>query len=247
MPVRGVLFDLDDTLFDHEHATLTALTALGAEEPAFGAWPADELARRHGEVLEAMHVEVLAGLRSIDSARAERFRRLLVEAGGDASAARASHLAGRYRASYETAWQAVPGAAVLLESLRAEGLAIAIVTNNMTAEQTLKLRRCGLDVLIDTLVTSEDVGAAKPETRIFAAALDRLGLEARDAVMVGDAWGTDIAGALAAGIRPVWFNRRARPTPDAAVPQLRSLAPVDHAARVIRGVTPATPPIAPAR
>jgi FMN phosphatase YigB (HAD superfamily) len=43
--------------------------------------------------------------------------------------------------------------------------------------------------------------------------------------MIGDAWDTDIAGALAAGIRPIWFNRFGAASPDARVCEIRSLVP----------------------
>ena len=237
MPLLGVLFDLDDTLFDHEHATLTALAALRTEEPAFAGWSADEFAARHSVVLEAMHLEVLAGHRSIEDARAERFRRLIEAAGGEPAAAdRATAVAWRYRAAYEAAWQPVAGARELLAALGEAGLRVGIVTNNSTAEQEQKLQRCGLAPLVDALVTSEGVGVAKPARRIFDEALDRLRLAAAQAVMVGDAWRTDIEGAAAAGIRPVWFNRRRGSSPNPDVAELAALEPTHHALRIIRGI-----------
>lgn len=238
MPLRGVLFDLDDTLFDHDYATLSALSVVRAEEPAFAAWSVDAFAGRHSEVLEAMHVEVLTGRRSIEASRAERFRRLLAEAlDAEVANGRASELAQRYRAAYEAAWRPVPGAVPLLTALRAAGFPVAIVTNNLIAEQVQKLRHCALDVFVDALVTSEEVGVAKPEIGIFAAALDRLRLDATDVVMVGDAWGTDIAGAIGAGIRPIWFNRRAASSPNPSVVELNALEPTEHVVEVIRGVS----------
>ena len=78
--VRPVLFDLDDTLFDHSHATERALARLRRAEPALAAWTSEELQTRHGAVLETLHQEVLAGALSIDAAREERFRRLLTAA-----------------------------------------------------------------------------------------------------------------------------------------------------------------------
>jgi len=234
MPLRGILFDLDDTLFDHDRATESALTLLHKSEPAFHGWAQDELIRRHSVELEAMHLEVLAGRLSIDIARAERFRRLYeVAAGGPPPSGRAAELARGYRAAYEEAWQPVPGAPALLKALRAAGFAIAIVTNNIVLEQQLKLRHCALDSLIDLLITSEEIGAAKPDVRIFEAALARLAMNADETVMIGDAWHTDIAGALAAGIRPVWFNRRGAASQDSTVAELRSLEPTRDAIATI--------------
>jgi len=226
MPLRGVLFDLDDTLFDHDHATNRALSALRATEPAFREWAPAELVSRHSVELEAMHLEVLAGRQSIDNAREERFRRLFEAATGrSAPAGHAAQLARGYRTAYEGAWQPVTGAPELLKALRAAGLPIAIVTNNIVAEQQLKLRHCGLDRLIDLLITSEEIGAAKPDVRIFEAVLSRMGINRDETVMIGDAWHTDIAGAQAAGIRPIWFNRRDAASPDQGVAELKALEP----------------------
>jgi FMN phosphatase YigB (HAD superfamily) len=51
--------------------------------------------------------------------------------------------------------------------------------------------------------------------------------------MVGDVWDTDIAGALAAGVRPVWFNWRGLPPRETAVDEIVSLAPTDATVRLI--------------
>jgi putative hydrolase of the HAD superfamily len=222
---RAVLCDLDDTLFDHRHATRQALGDLRQGESALAAWPMEELEQRHGEILEELHGEVLAGRRTIDSARNERFLRLLEAAGADRVAERAVTAAGHYRVAYEAAWRPVPGARALLEAITASGRVVGVVTNNKVAEQRRKLDRTGLAPFVSALVTSEEVGVSKPAPRIFEVALDALELAAADVVMLGDAWSTDIVGAVEVGIRAVWFNPRGRSSPDAAVPEVQSLEP----------------------
>ena len=234
LDVRLVLFDLDDTLFDHSHATERALARLRQAEPTLAAWTSEELQTRHGEVLETLHQEVLAGALSIDAAREERFRRLLTAASSSELAARrAAIVAALYRDSYAREWRAVPGAVALLESLKRAGVGVTVVTNNLTAEQRRKIDGVGLAPLVDHLITSEAVGVKKPDAAIFRAALDATGTRAADAVVLGDAWPIDIVGAQAAGIRAVWFNRTGLPSPDASVPELRSLEPIEHAARML--------------
>jgi putative hydrolase of the HAD superfamily len=107
------------------------------------------------------------------------------------------------------------------------------VTNNTLAEQSEKLATFGLAPFVTALVTSEEVGVAKPDGRIFAAALARLGCAAHEAVMVGDSWIHDVAGARAAGIAAVWFARDAAPAPDAGVTVLTSMLPEAQAAERI--------------
>ena len=230
---RAVLCDLDDTLFDHRHATRQALGELRQAETSLTAWPIEELERRHGLILEELHGEVLAGRRTIDSARNERFRRLLEAGGADRVPERTAAAASRYRVAYEGAWRPVPGARELLRAIAGSGRAVAVVTNNKVAEQRRKLEGTGLAPLVSALVTSEEVGEPKPAVRIFEVTLETLGLTAGEVVMFGDAWGTDIVGAAAAGIRAVWFNPRGRTSPDAAVPEIRALEPTSDALTVL--------------
>lgn len=224
--LRAVLVDLDDTLFDHTHATRSALDRLRAEEPTFGRWALEELVARHDEILEELHVRVLDGELTIDQARRERFTRLLRAAGAPRIADRAAELALAYRREYEVGWRPVPGARTLLDALREAGLRTVVVTNNGVAEQRLKLERCELAPLVDALVTSEEVGHSKPAEEIFLVALDHARASAPETVMLGDAWPTDIEGARRSGIRPVWLNRKGVPSPDESVQELGGLEPV---------------------
>lgn len=235
--VRAVLCDLDDTLFDHAHASRCAVAELHRAVPEFGCWSVDDFADRHRETLEVMHLEVLAGRMSISAARIERFRRLLVAASAPGPGDLAPRIAGAYRGAYDIAWRAVPGALPLLRALKHAGIQTAIVTNNIVSEQRLKIDRCGFTAFVDELVTSEEVGVQKPGAAIFHTALERLGVSPGEAVMLGDAWATDIEGARGAGIRAVWLNRLGTPTRDPAVPELRSLEPVEDALEVIIGRT----------
>ncbi|HUF47761.1 MAG TPA: HAD family hydrolase [Vicinamibacterales bacterium] len=232
-PVRAVLADLDDTLFDHRHATRRALAALAAAETALTVWSPEELDERHASILEHLHTEVLAGRRTIADARRERFTRLLREAGAAEPERRGREAAAVYRPAYERAWRAVPGALALVEAVAAQGVPLAIVTNNGVAEQRRKLARVGLERFVHVLVTSEQVGVSKPGRAIFEHALAAVGVEAADAVMIGDAWTSDVVGARTAGIRAVWFNRLGLRSPDPDVAELASLEPRDEALRAI--------------
>lgn len=70
---------------------------------------------------------------------------------------------------------------------------------------------------VDLLVTSEDVGVAKPDPVIFYHTLQRCGITADAAIMVGDSWSNDIIGAHAAGLRAIWLNRRNECCPDPTI------------------------------
>ena len=85
--IRAVLFDLDDTLFDHRHGAPQALAAVREGHAALARVDSAELERRHAEILDVLHLRVLAGEIALDDARLERFRRLFEGAGVPADAA----------------------------------------------------------------------------------------------------------------------------------------------------------------
>jgi putative hydrolase of the HAD superfamily len=96
-----------------------------------------------------------------------------------------------------------PGAAETIAALRRAGLAVVIVTNS-DGHGEENLRACGFAGL--PVVDSTVIGAAKPDPRIFHAALAIAGATASEVVHVGDALANDVAGARAAGITPIHFD-----------------------------------------
>ena len=102
-----------------------------------------------------------------------------------------------------------------LRRWRADGLRLVVVSNwDISLHEVL--RRTGLRELLDGVVCSAEVGAAKPDPAIFQAALELAGLAPADVVHIGDSPEEDVAGALAAGIRSLLLRRDA--------PTLASLA-----------------------
>ena len=104
-----------------------------------------------------------------------------------------------HRAS--NAWRRIgTGVREALERLRGAGFKLAVVSNSEgTIEQMLT--EIGLRELFATVIDSSVVGFTKPDPRIFALALERLGVEAGEALMVGDSPSADVDGAHAVGIR----------------------------------------------
>jgi putative hydrolase of the HAD superfamily len=232
--IRAVLFDLDDTLFDHRGCARDALTAVQQSQGCFRSMPFDALERAHAEFLEELHAEVMLGRVPIEVARIERFRRLLESAGVRDQGETASELATLYRETYRTRRRAVAGAAALMSALRPQAR-IGIVSNNVLDEQQEKLLVCGLDQFVDELVVSGEIGVSKPDPIIFHTAMNRLRVTGDETVMVGDSWLADVEGARAAGIRVIWFNPSgsAPPYARAKVEQLQSLEPTHEVVNVI--------------
>ena len=235
MAVDTVLFDLDDTLFDHRHARLAGLRALREAEPALQRFPLAQQDRTFERLLTAIHLGlVLTGKISPEQSRVLRMSKFLQEYRVERSRRQIGELVELRLTAYRRHRRAVPGAMALLRHLRDAGRTVTVVTNNLRSEQEEKLRVTGLDPLVNHLVCSEQVGVTKPDPRIFRAALKRSGAHPRQSVMVGDSWEYDVTGAAKSGIWPVWFHRDRLPIPRSpAADELRSFRPSAHAARVV--------------
>jgi len=106
-------------------------------------------------------------------------------------------------------FEAFPDAASALDELRRRGLRLVVVSNWDCSLHGV-LEAAGLRRRVDGVLTSAEVGAAKPSPVIFRQALALAGVGASDAIHVGDALAEDVGGARAAGIEPVLVVREGR-------------------------------------
>lgn len=234
-PLRLVLFDMDDTIFDHMLTCRAAIERVRAEEPQLMALPTDRLWKEYLVLLDTMYPKLSAAHEEYGRFRAERFRRLAQLSGWEIDLPYATEISLRYRAHYQKLRRPVPGAPEFVRRM-ARRTRVGIVTNNEYSEQEEKLRFLGLDGVIDPLVVSAKEQVAKPDPRIYGIALARAGVEATETVMIGDSWKNDVLGARSAGIRPVWFNRfaLARPSRHRAE-EIRSFRPSAPVEAILRG------------
>ncbi len=215
--LRAVLFDLDDTLFDHRHSSRRALAELQSRVPELESIELDELERTHLRILNELHVGVLSGALTLEAARERRFAELFSHYGIRKVPGMESEVRGSYRKVYRESRRAKPGVIPLLGALRARALKIGIVSNNVLEEQIGKLHACGLTELIDSLTISEEAGVAKPDVRIFQIALERMACAHYEVVMIGDSWTNDILPARQLGMRTIWYNSFGVASPDPSV------------------------------
>ena len=112
------------------------------------------------------------------------------------------------RARHETFEDAAP----VLDALRGD-YRLALVTNGASCLQREKFEASGLVDRFHAVVVSGDLRSAKPDPAVYVQALQALGAEPGDAVMVGDSLRNDVDGPIAAGLRGIWLNRTGRSRP----------------------------------
>jgi putative hydrolase of the HAD superfamily len=118
-----------------------------------------------------------------------------------------SHVADRIADAWQTHISIDPEAMPVLTALRQNKKTVGLVSNFDHPPHVRRiLSQNGLENTFDTTIISSEVGVKKPDPGIFALALQQTGISAADAVYVGDTE-VDVAGAIAAGIHPIFIAR----------------------------------------
>jgi HAD superfamily hydrolase (TIGR01662 family) len=114
---------------------------------------------------------------------------------------------GFWKASVHT--REMPGAREALAQFHQWGLPLAVVSNTAFGEAVIRyeLAKHGLTDHLAFVLASSDYAVRKPNVLLYETAAARLNIEAADIWFVGDRLDTDVAGAKAAGMTAVWFNR----------------------------------------
>lgn len=207
-----ILFDADGTLFDYDRAEATALREVWA---AAGLLDTEDLLPTYRSINDALWRRFEAGEVTAGEIKDRRFRDLLRELAVDADP---EALGREYRAALARQTHLLPGCEALLERL-AERRRLAVITNGLAAVQRPRLRRSPIGRYFQALVISEEVGAAKPDPRIFAAAFRAMGdPPLSDVLVVGDNLAADVGGANAYGVDSCWVNPGGRSPDDGIVP-----------------------------
>jgi len=118
-----------------------------------------------------------------------------------------------------------------LDELEAAGLVLAIVSNFEAWLEDL-LGRLGVRDRFGVRVISGREGVEKPDLRIFELALERLSIEATDAMYVGDNPEFDVVPAATLGMTPVLIDRRGR-YPDAEGTRIADLRELPSLVRAV--------------
>jgi HAD superfamily hydrolase (TIGR01509 family) len=184
--VKAVLLDVDGTLVDSNDAHAQSWVRAFAE---------------HG--IEVSYQEV----------------RRAIGMGGDQLMPRVSHLTeeseeGRrvaqrrgeiFKRDYLPTVRALPDAGELVTALKARGFTTVAASSAKPDELEQLLRIAGASALMDDVTSSDDAESSKPEPDIIEAALQRAGVSAREAMMIGDT-PYDIEAARRAGVRAIAFR-----------------------------------------
>jgi FMN phosphatase YigB (HAD superfamily) len=205
--IKAVLLDLDNTLLGNDPDPFTR---------RYLALLDDFVRRRLGTpgILEALWAGTRAIFTDADPLRtnSEKFYGAFMALVPVERAAFAQAMDEFYAELYPTLeplTQRRPGARRLVESLLEAGYAVVVATNPLFPYVAVQHRLAWAGIPVDqvplTLVTTLDnMHFAKPHPAYYEEIVARLGLEAGEAIMVGDDWEHDILPARAAGLNAFW-------------------------------------------
>ena len=114
--------------------------------------------------------------------------------------------------------RAYAGAGELLDALRAAGKTVILLSNAQSCFTRPELELLGLSEGFDRIFISSEVGFKKPDPRFFRYALDSLGLEPRDCLMIGNDLSCDLGGAAAVGMDGLYIRSGLSPKADREAP-----------------------------
>lgn len=94
-----------------------------------------------------------------------------------------------------------------LKLLKERGFILGVLTNIAGGDVNVICDNLGFTPYLNVAVSSEEVGAGKPDAPIFLKALERAGVKADESIYVGDKYNIDVLGARGVGINPVLLDR----------------------------------------
>jgi putative hydrolase of the HAD superfamily len=225
--LEAVLFDWGDTLMQFAYAPELVAAGHRAGLEASGRDPLPELTEHFREEYEPLFWAP-GTIEEIEYP--QLVRRLLSDFGIEID----DEALGRFLEAEHDAWAPARILAAhthpLLESLRADGLKLGLVSNAFDPGWLLHrdLEHMGLAERLDFSVFSSEVGMRKPHPAIFERALEELGVEPEHALFVGDRLFEDVRGAAELGmttVQALWF--RADEHPNGAEPDHQAFTQLD--------------------
>ncbi len=222
-----VLFDLDDTLWDHYANAKETLTDLFAR---FHLAEYDVTLSFFLETFRRVNLDLWdrydRGLIDQSVIRYDRFA-LVFDACGIDDRSRVPEFSANFLRELPLKKNLLPQALEVLEYLKPR-YTMSIVTNGFEEVQSKKIQSAGIGHYFAHVITSQRAGNKKPSAEIFQFALRHSGHTAGDAVMIGDNLLTDIAGAQAAGLDAIHYNPLGTSQASNLVREIRQLNELLH-------------------
>ncbi|MCM3388603.1 HAD family hydrolase [Ureibacillus chungkukjangi] len=237
MPIKTIIFDLDDTLLWDKHSVKTAFEKTCEYAQQICYIDAAELeeavkieARKLYEAYETYDYTVLIGINPfeglwgtfddptesfqkmkeiIPAYRKEAWTKGLMTLGID-DATLGAELGERFVEERKKSPFVYEDTYAVLDELK-DKYQLVLLTNGAPSLQNLKLEITPeIRPYFDLVIISGEFGKGKPKVELFEFMMDKAGITASEGIMVGDNLNTDIKGSAGVGMKNVWINREGK-------------------------------------
>lgn len=192
--IKAVVFDLDNTLVDFMAMKRQAVdAAIAAMRDAGLMLPAEEIRQRIDEIYKQKGIEFQ---NVFDQLLYDEFSKI------DFKILSSGVIA--YRKAREAALVPYPHVYMTLMELTKMQLKLGVVSDAPAREAWLRLCYLNFHHIFDAVITFDDSGERKPAPGPFKKVLQRLGVEARESLMIGDWAERDVVGAKQVGMKTVF-------------------------------------------
>lgn len=207
MNFKGILLDIDNTLYDYQSAHESGLNkTIGFASSKTGI-SMKKLYLFYAKARQKTHENLKGTAASHD--RLIYFQCMLEDLG------LSPFLAPELNRVYwnEFLRNIKPGKGVVEFLELNKEIKICIVSDFNAAIQYEKIKILGIEKYISSVVTSEEVGKDKPNEEIFKKAISKLGIRKADICMIGDDYDKDILGAVKSGVTSFWLTAEGKLDP----------------------------------
>ncbi|MCX7841027.1 MAG: HAD family hydrolase [Anaerolineae bacterium] len=197
MAIRGILFDIGDTLVGATLLQQTVLLETVRDLPA-KSWVIDSNAflqsYQEADSDPSLDLELNVNHLYSDPLIVERAFALL-------SRSFSETFLKIYRTKLRSKLRYDSQLVDIMTNLRNHGIRLGIVSNGTSQEQREQLTLLGIIEFFDPILISQEVGVLKPDPRIFLLAKEKWLLEPAEILVVGDRGDWEVLGAKRAGMQ----------------------------------------------
>lgn len=216
MELQVIFFDVDNTLIDYDTSEKLAISKL-CNYFQIVSGPGEDFVKLWKDVSKQYYEQYLSGKMTFQEQRLMRIktffkniRASISEQNGlqnitGMTTKELESIFSNYLQYFEESWTIYGDVISVLDVLKSYRL--GIISNGETEQQIKKLACVGIQDYFEVIVTSNDVGVSKPDSKIFVEAANKAEMPISGCFYIGDDLKKDAIAANEAGMTTFWLNR----------------------------------------
>lgn len=202
-----IFFDIDGTLLDYDYAEKKSIIDFFHTHREFSQLERKPLIELWNRTSSEYFQLFLDGYLSFQEQKQKRMKRIFEEVNLNISNEEADEKFRLYQQYFQHNWTVYNDVIRCLDFWKNQGFALGIISNGDYDQQVHKLKQIGINNYFSDVITSSQIGVAKPDSKIFKEAATRMNRDIKECYYIGDRLETDALGSKNAGMTGIWINR----------------------------------------